>query len=151
MRLKSPTIIFLLLFASAVLGQTDGRIVPVSGVKETGPIRSSGAYAEVLLRRTELQADIEAFLGDYTEENSKVIDARFELGILTKDLDRIYTVRPSETAKLTPALGKLIVRRAALETDLARLMRSYNKDHPEVKRAKRRVEIFAASIKEILG
>lgn len=118
---------------------------------ETGPIRSSGAYAEVLLRRTELQADIEAFTADYTEENPKVVDARFELGVLTKDLDRIYSVRPSETAKLTQALGKLIVRRAAIETDLARLLRIYNKDHPDVKRTKRRAEIFAAAIKEILG
>lgn len=118
---------------------------------ETGPIRSSGAYAEVLLRRTELQADIEAFTADYTEENPKVVDARFELGVLTKDLDRIYSVRPSETAKLTQALGKLIVRRAAIETDLARLLRIYNKDHPDVKRTKRRAEIFATAIKEILG
>jgi len=144
--MRSLLLLLFILAGSAGIGLSQK-----SAKTETGPIRSSGAYAEVLLRRTELQADIEAFLGDYTEENTKVIDARFELNVLTKDLDRIYTVRPSETAKLTSALGKLIVRRAALETDLARLMRSYNKDHPEVKRAKRRVEIFAAAIKEILG
>lgn len=116
-----------------------------------GPIRSSPAYAEVLLRKTEVQAELEAMLPDYTEENPKVIDARFEISVLTRDIDRIYAVRPSETGKLTLALGKLLVRRAALETELQRLQRSYNKDNPEVKRAKRRIEIFDNSIKQILG
>ena len=116
-----------------------------------GPIRSSAAYAEVLLRKTELQAELEAILPDYTEENPKVIDGRFEIGVLTRDIDRIYAVRPSEIGKLTQALGKLIVRRAALETELQRLLRSYNKDHLDVKRAKRRIEIFDNSIKQILG
>ncbi len=115
-----------------------------------GPIRSSAAYAEVLLRKTELQAELEAILLNYTEENPKVIDGRFEIGILTRDIDRIYAVRPGETGKLTLALGKLIVRRAALETELQRFLRTYNKDHPDVKRAKRRIEIFDNSIKQIL-
>lgn len=116
-----------------------------------GPIRASAAYAEVLLRKTEVQAELEAMLPDYTEENPRVIDARFEIGVLTRDIDRIYAVRPSETGKLTLALGKLLVRRAALETEFQRLQRSYNKDNPEVKRAKRRIEIFDNSIKQILG
>ena len=117
---------------------------------EAGPIRSSAAYSEILLRKTELLADLEAFSADYTESNPKIVDLRFELSVLDKSLEKVFGVRPSETAKLTLALGKLIVRRAALETDLSRLMRSYNKDHPDVKRAKRRVEIFDAAIKEVL-
>lgn len=121
------------------------------GGAEVGPIRSSAAYAEVLLRKTELQSELEAILPDYTEENPRVVDARFEIGVLTRDIDRIYAVRPSETGKLTLALGKLIVKRAAIETDLQRLQRSYSKDHPEVKKAKRRIEIFDQSIKQILG
>ncbi len=119
--------------------------------KEVGPIRSSPAYAEAILRKTELQAELESMLPDYTEENPKVIDARFEIGVLTKDIDRLFGVRPTETSKLTEALGKLIVRRAAVATELHRLMRSYNKDHPEVKRAQRRVDIYDAAIREILG
>jgi len=119
--------------------------------KEIGPIRSSPAYAETLLRRTELQSDLEAMLPDYTEQNPKVLEARFEIGVLTKDMDRMFGVKPSEVGRLTQALGKMIVRRAALETDYYRLQRAYNKDHPEVKRAKRRVDVFDAAIKEILG
>ncbi|MEO6654485.1 MAG: hypothetical protein ABIO36_00230 [Pyrinomonadaceae bacterium] len=117
---------------------------------DAGPIRSSPAYSEVILRRTEIQADLEAFSADYTEDNPKIIDLRFELSSLNRSLEKIFGVKVSEVGKLTLALGKLIVRRAALETDFARLMRTYNKDHPDAKRAKQRVEIFDAAIKEIL-
>jgi len=115
-----------------------------------GPIKSSPAYAEVLLRKTELQAELESVLADYTEANPKMLDLRFELAALNKSLERIYAVRPSETGKLTLALGKLLVKKAALDTDLNRLQRSYSKDNVEVKRAKRKVEIFEASINEVL-
>ena len=122
----------------------------VAAQSDAGPIRSSPAYAEVLLRKTELQSELEAVLPDYTEANPKVIDLRAELANINKALDRIYAVKPTETGKLTLALGKLIVKQAALQTDLARLMRSYNKDHPEVKRARRKLEIFEAAVNEIL-
>ncbi|MFZ1700293.1 MAG: hypothetical protein WBO10_11100 [Pyrinomonadaceae bacterium] len=119
--------------------------------QDAGPIRSSPAYAEVLLRKTELQADLEAFIESYTETNPKVVDARFELAALDKSLERVFAVKATETGKLTLALGKLLVRRAALETEFARLRRSYNADHPEVMRAKRRVEIFDVAIKDVLN
>jgi hypothetical protein len=143
--------VFLLLAAYAVgFAQT--------GIKNSGDIpsdsinsiKSSPAFAEILLRKVELQADLESFLADYTEENPKIIDIRFELGVLNKAFDKLFAVRPSEMSKLTLALGRLIVRQAGLETDLLRLQRSYNKDHPEVKRLKRKVEIYEGAIKEIL-
>ena len=146
------TITLLLIIAAAIsaAAQNAPKSDEANG-KEIGPVRSSSAYAETLLRKTELQADLESMLADYTDENPKVIDARFEIGVLTRDMDRLFGVRPSETGKLTEALGKMIVRRAGLATDLNRLLRAYSKDHPEVKRAKRRVELFDAAIKEILG
>src|SRR5258708_6837213 len=122
----------------------------VAAQTDAGPIRSSAAYSEILLRRTELKADLEALSADYTEANPKIIDLRFEIGALDKSLEKVFGVKPTETGKLTLALGRLIVRKAALDTELARLMRTYNKDHPEVKRAKRRVEIFDDAIKEVL-
>ena len=118
--------------------------------QEAGPILSSPAYSEVLLRKTELQADLEALLADYTDANPKIIDLRFEIASIDKSLEKIFGVKPSETGKLTLALGKLIVKRASIDTERSRLLRTYNADHPEVKRAKRRVEIFDAAINEVL-
>lgn len=143
-------VVGLIVGASLTVFSQSPKADPVQS-KEVGPIRSSPAYAEAILRKTELQAELESMLPDYTEQNPKVIDARFEIGILTKDIDRMFGVRPTETGKLTEALGKLIVRRAAVATELHRLLRSYNKDHPEVKRAQRRVDIYDAAVREILG
>ncbi len=47
-------------------------------------IKSSPAYAEVLLRRTERESELEEFLLDYTEEFPKVKEIKFELGLLTE-------------------------------------------------------------------
>jgi len=124
-----------------------GQNAPTAG---TAAIVSSPAYSELLLRKTEILADLESFLADYTEANPKILDLRYETVIIERSIARILAVRSGEAGKLTLALGKLLVRHAALETDLARLSRTYNKDHTEVKRAKRRVEIFDRAINEIL-
>lgn len=134
---------FLLALPALCLGQTS----PAAG---TGAIVSTPAYSELLLRKTEILADLESFLADYTEANPKILDLRYETVIIERSITRILAVKPGEAGKLTLALGKLMVRQAALETDLARLSRTYNKEQPEVKRAKRRVEIFDRAINEIL-
>ena len=113
-------------------------------------VKSSPAYAEVLLRKTERESELEEFMLDYTEEFPKVKEIKFELGLINKEMDKILAVKTSESGKLTLALGKLIVRKIELETDLWNLRRQYNGDHPEVKRAKRKVEVFEEAIKEIL-
>ncbi len=152
MAMPNRSIIGLLLvmvLAGAVIAQDKGR---PSGSPETiNSIKGSPAFAEVLLRRADLRSDLESFLPDYTEQNPKIIDIRFELAELDKALDRLYSVKPTELSKLTLALGKMLVRKAGLETDLARVKRSYNDDHPDVRRLKRRLEAYDAAIKEILG
>lgn len=130
-------------------------MVPAQTSETTRPpvaaaIRSSAAFAEVILRRTELAADLEALSADYTESNPRIVDLRVELASIDRSLERIYTVKPADAGRLTLALGKLMVKKAALEGDLSRQMRSYNKDHPETRRAKKRVELYEEAIDVIL-
>jgi len=115
------------------------------------PVRHSAAYAEMLLLRTELDAEIEALAIDYTDEYPKLKEGRFKLALVKKELDRLLAVKPAEVSKLTLALGKMMVRKVELDTDFWILKNKYNEEHPDVKRAKRRVEIFEASIREVLG
>lgn len=134
------------LMAAGIFSQTKSQS-PVSAVNS---VKSSPAYAEILLRKTELTAELESLLIEYTEEYPKVAELRAELGFLQKDLDRILAVSAADVPKLTTALGKLIVRKAELETDLWRLQKDYKDDHPDVKTAKRKAEIFETAIREIL-
>ena len=110
--------------------------------------RSTPAYAEVLLRKTELESEVESLLVSYTEDFPKLKEARFELNLLDKDLARILS--ETDPAKLTIALGKLLVRKNELETDSWALLNKYGKDHPEVKRSQKKAAIFQKAIKEIL-
>lgn len=112
--------------------------------------KSSPAYAEVLLRKTELLSELESLLVEYTEDYPKVQELRFETGSLQKELDALLAVNPAESSKLSAALGKLMVRKCELNTDLWVLQKEFNDQHPNVKRAKRKLEIFEASIKDIL-
>lgn len=118
---------------------------------EVGPIRASAAYSVVMLRKTEIEADLVSFVEDYTEENPRVVDARFELASINKEIDRIFTILPTETQRLTESTGKLILRKAELETEMNRLLRSYKADHPQVKRIAKKVEIYQKALKQILG
>ena len=108
------------------------------------------AYAELLLRRTERESELERFLLDYTEEFPKVKELKFELDLLKKAMDKVTAVNASESGKLTLALGKLMVRKVELEIDVWSLQLQYKDDHAEVKRAKRKVEVYERAIKEIL-
>ena len=114
-------------------------------------VKSSPAYAELQLKRTELFSDLESVVLDYTEEFPKVKEMRFTLSLLDRDIARISKVKSNEASKLTLALGKLMVRRIELETDLWNLLRSYKDEHPDVKRAKRKVDLYEAAIVEILN
>ncbi len=113
-------------------------------------VKVSFAYAELLLRRTEREAELEDLMLDYTDEFPKVKELKFELELLQKQLDKVLTVSAADAAKLSPALGKLLVRKTELEVDLWNLRRQYNADHPDVKRASRKIEVYERAIKEIL-
>lgn len=127
--------------------------------KETAPqtistddsyIRSSAAFAEVLLRQTELSASLDALLEEYTENYPKVIDARLQLASINGDIVRLFSVRPEAAGKLTGALGRLIVRRSELYAEYQIASKQYEADNPIVKRAKKAYESFSKSIDDIL-
>lgn len=114
-------------------------------------VRSSPAFAELILRKTELESELEALIIEYTEVFPKVIALRHEVGLINKEVERVLAIKPAEAGKLTLALGKLMVKKVENETALWSLLKTYKDEHPEVKRAKRKVEIYEKAIKEILG
>ena len=118
---------------------------------EPNPVKATPAYAELLLRRTELTSSVESLLLDYTEEYPKVKEIKVELGFLKIEIDRLLAVKPGDTGKLSIALGKLMLRKVELETELDALRAQYKDEHPDVKKARRKVEVFESAIREILG
>ena len=113
--------------------------------------RSSAAYAEVVLRRAEAEAELESLVLDFTDEYPKVKVLRYTIGQLQKQGDMLAALKLTDHPKLTLALGKLLVKRTEFETDLWILLQNFADGHPDVKKARKKVEIFDRAIKEILG
>jgi hypothetical protein len=122
-----------------------------SAATEQQTYRSSPAYAEILLRKTEITSNLESLVLEYTEEFPKVKELRQSIVLLDRESARLSRVKPNELGKLTLALGKLIVRKVELEVDVLNLQRTYKDEHPDVKRAVRKVEIYESAIGEILN
>lgn len=139
----------IILFVPAFcFAQTTNKNAPVSEKPNVQAIKSSPAYAEVLLKKTELTAELENLLVEFTEDYPKVKELRFTLTLLQKDVEKLLAV--TDASKLTLALGKLMVRRAELAAEVWNLQRQYADEHPDVKRAKRKVDVFEQAVKEIL-
>jgi len=126
------------------------KAAPVSA-SDRQPIRSSPAYAELLLHQTELQSTIDGLLVDYTEEFPKIKEIRVELGFLRTEMLRLLAVKPADTGRLTLALGRLMLKKVELERQLDILRSQYKDEHPEVRKTRRQIETYESAIKEILG
>ena len=98
-------------------GQTAVKNKPISTEQAAPGVRSSPAYAEILLKRTELQASLESIVEDYTDDYPKVLELKHTLGLVQKESARLAAVKASDVSKLTLALGKLVVRKVELETE----------------------------------
>ncbi len=144
---------FVLFFAFNCFGQTSVKAADVKAGQNSAlqSLKSSAAYAEILLKKTELQANLESLVLEYTEEYPKIKEIRFTLDALQKETGRLNKMKSADASQLTLALGKLVVRKIELEADVWALLKNYNDGHPDVKRAKRKVEIYEAAIREILG
>lgn len=140
-----------LTFSISVSAQMNGKKIPPPQVSPVSnqAAKSSPAYAELLVVKTELQAQLEDF-ADYTDDFPKVKELRFQLDLLEKASGKILSVSAGDAPKLSLALGKLTVRKIELETNLWMMQKQYKDDYPEVKRLKRKVEVFERAIREIL-
>lgn len=121
-----------------------------AAVVTAADVSATPAFAEVLLRKVELEAELEGLLIEYTDEFPRVVNLKHEVGLLNAEIEGLRKVPAEQSGKLTLALGKLLVKRAELSTDLWVLLKTYKEEHPDVKRAKRRVEIYSNAITAIL-
>ncbi len=154
MKYKQFAFLALLILFSASFSytQTDGKpkITQNAPKQIAQAVKSSPAYAEILLRKTERESQLGELLLTYTDEFPKVQEIKFEIAWLQKMMDDLAANNGADAAKLSLALGKLMVRETELRVDLWNLHKQYNDDHIEIKRARRKVEIYEKAVKEIL-
>lgn len=150
LHLLTSLICLTLLGVAVAQGQTARKPSP-SPEPPAGGMTATAAFAEIALKRAEYEADLEALLVDYTEDFPKVKELRYALTRIEAETDRLKALKASDRDRATTALGKLMIRKVESEIELWKLEQSYADGHPEVRRAKKRVEIFERAIKEVLG
>ncbi len=113
-------------------------------------LRGSGAYADILLKRANLESKYAEMIEFYTDKYPGVKETQYELKAINRELAKLNQTPPEDGAKLTSALGKLIVRMVELETDYWAKSQRYGDEHPDVRRAKLQYESFKHAIDDIL-
>ncbi len=150
MNYKKYLVSFTIILLSVIFVQAQTKTATKPLPENVKIVKSTAAYAEILLKKTELEADLEDLLVAYTLEYPKVKEIQFQLDLIKIETNKLFTVKSDESQKLTIALGKLILRKIELDTELWNLQRQYNDEHPEVKKAKRKVMVFESAIKDVL-
>lgn len=140
----------LLPFSVVLMLVAAGQAISQKAAPMSELVRATPAYSEILLRKTELSAELESLAADYTDESPKIQDLRFEVATLERAMQRLAAVKTSEAGKLSLALGKLLVKRASLEAELQRLLRGKNAENVDVRRVRKKIEVFDNAIREIL-
>jgi hypothetical protein len=136
--------IFILMIYAACFAQTKPKSVAANSAKSTP------AFAELILLKTEVESTLEELLLDYKEEYPEVKKNRVELGFINAELDKLLKLDALQMPKLTLALGKLLVRKIELQSDLSALRETYKEDNPEVTRTKKKLEIFEKAVAAIM-
>ncbi len=150
MRLSSLLIpIVLVLGGVSAFGQTQPKTVTAPTIVQGA--KATAAYAEVALKRADVEAELESLLVEYTDEFPKVKELKYALTRIDAEAVRLGSMKPADRDRATIALGKLIVRKVEAEIELWKVQGEYADAHPDVKRAKKKVEIYEKAIKEILG
>jgi hypothetical protein len=114
------------------------------------PIKTTPAYAEILLKKVEVEAELESLLLDYTDSYPKVLESKFLLNSLQKEIDKLLALNPNEVNRLTVAVGKLLVKKAEQSSEIESLFKTYNEKHPDVIRAKKRLSVIENALKDLM-
>jgi hypothetical protein len=117
---------------------------------QSSSFKTTPAFAEIILKKTEVEAEYEALLIDYTEEYPKVKENKLALRLLLTEIEKLAKLDTSQMPKLTLALGKLIVRKVEAEVEVKSLLVEYDEKNPDVLRARKKLQIYEKAIAEIM-
>lgn len=115
-----------------------------------GSTKSTAAYAELVNRKVEVEAEYKELLVDYTEEHPKVKVKRVELASLNLEMEKISSMDAAMIPKLTVSYGKLLIRKIELEREVNELLLKFSEEHPSVIKAKEKVAVLDKEIQKIL-
>jgi len=122
--------------------QTPGE--SVSGVKTTS------AYSMLIIRKVEVEAELEKVLSEYTGDHPRAKIKQFELDALGVEVARMAETAESNLVRLTPAYGTLILQKVKLASEMQALLFEYTSEHPNVRRKEVELNLLEHEIAKLL-
>jgi hypothetical protein len=113
-------------------------------------VRSSPAYIELTLHKADIDAELLDLAVDYTDEYPKVKRLKLEAQFVQADLENMLKLDAAALPKLTESFAKLMLKKVAMQVDLAELKVDHKDDYPDVQRAQKRVQIYEKAIRDLL-
>jgi hypothetical protein len=123
---------------------------PASQAPSANWVKSSPAYIELTLHQADIDAELLDLAVDYTDEYPKVKRLKLEAQFVQADLGNMLKLNAAALPKLTESFAKLVLKKVAMQVDLAELKVDHKDDYPDVQRAQKRVQIYEKAIRDLL-
>ena len=143
-------VFILLFFTSAVFSQAKPPKATPTPAPPSSSIKSSAAYIELILHKAGIEAELLDMSVEYTDEYPKVKELKLEVQFVQAELVNLQELSAAVLPRLTESFARLLLQKIKMQVDLAGLRAVHKDDHPDVKRAMHRVDIYEKAIKDVL-
>lgn len=149
---------FILMFIVAPNVQAQQTPRSSSNVVKTGKtppvtnsaLKSSAAYGELIAAQAEAKVDLKILLFDYKEAAPQVVAKQKLIESYKTEIAKLEAMPATIAPKLTLALGRLLVKKIEAEAELNDLIEEYAEEHPSVKKARVRFQVFTEETNKLL-
>lgn len=121
-----------------------------TAAKVANPVVATAAYAEIYASKVEAEVDLKVLTMDATEDAPQVRAKMLERDLLERQIRWLEILPPASLPKLTQALGRLAVRKAQAEANLKIVSQNYAENHPTVKKARARLDVYSSEMEKLL-
>ena len=135
------------LIASSTLAHAQQSPSPGSSACDA---KTTPAYGVLVLRKADLEAELQMMLARFTEAHPDVRLKKIELDVLEREMKRMETVAQEGLPKFTATYGNLILHQVKVEVELETLMAQLSEQHPDVKNKRAELDILKREIDKVL-
>lgn len=123
---------------------------PQSGDAPSVNPKMTPAYELLVLRKVAVETALTDLSSQFTSESSQVINKRFELSLVTLEMDRMQRSERAQVPRLSVTYGNLLLRKVDLEVEFNEMRSQLTSEHPEVKRKRAEIGFLAREIDLLL-
>jgi hypothetical protein len=126
------------------------KTVTIEAREKPAKIADTGAFAEVYAAKVEVETELKVLTMDYADETPQVREKKLERDLLEREIRWLEALPSTAHEKMNFALGRLLVKKTQAEAALKNLLQNYADEHPLVKKARTRIEVYNSEVQKLL-